>query len=100
MSRLLVAVLGALLVVSVGCQNSGGSADAKMMSSGDVCAKCEGVQNANADGKCALCEAKKAGKSSATGAGASMDACSHCPGVQTATADGKCPKCGVAVTVH
>ena len=100
MSRFLVAVLGALLVVSAGCQNKGEGTDAKMMSSGDVCAKCEGVQQANADGKCAMCEAKKSGKSSSTGAGASLDACSHCQGVQTATADGKCPKCGMAVAAQ
>ena len=99
MSRLLVAVLGALLVVSVGCQNKGEGTDAKMMSA-DACPKCEGVQQATADGKCAMCEAKKSGASSATGAGAAMDACSHCQGVQTATADGKCPKCGMAVAAQ
>ena len=94
MSRFLVAVLGALLVVTVGCQNKGGD-DAKMMST-DACPVCDGVQNATADGKCAQCEAKKA-KSTATGAGASADACDHCAGVQVATAEGKCPACGAEV---
>jgi uncharacterized lipoprotein NlpE involved in copper resistance len=94
MSKLLVAVLGALLVVMVGCQNKQGD-DAQMMSA-DACPACEGVQKATADGKCAACEAKKA-KAEATGAGASADACAHCAGVQTVTADGKCSACGAEV---
>ena len=95
MSRFLVAVLGALLVVTVGCQNNKGTENPNMMSA-DACPVCDGVQNATADGKCAQCEAKKA-KSSATGAGASADACDHCAGVQVATAEGKCPACGAEV---
>ncbi len=94
MSRLFVAVLGALLMVAAGCESSNSKQgdDAKMMSA-DACPACPGVQKANADGKCDMCEAKKAGKSSAAGA----DACSHCAGVQTATADGKCPACNMAL---
>ena len=96
MSRLFVAVLGALLMVAAGCESSSskqdGGSGAKMMST-DACPACPGVQKANANGKCDMCEAKKSGTSSAAGA----DACSHCAGVQTASADGKCPACGMAL---
>lgn len=100
MNRFLVAVLGALLVVSVGvgCQNqdkSGDDSRAMKASGKDVCPHCPGVQKANADGQCPICSAKSG---SAKPAGATgMDVCTHCPGVQTATADGKCPACGAAV---
>ena len=112
MRRLLVAVLGTMVFISVGCQsdNGGGhkmngksSGDA-MKASADACPHCPGVQKATADGKCPMCGAKVSSMSSSSGssgaamsASASADACSHCPGVQTASADGKCPACGAAV---
>ena len=98
MSRLLVAVLGAVLMVAAGCESSGNKkdGDAKMMSA-DACPMCEGVQKANAEGKCDMCEAKKSNMSKMGAGAAGADACPHCAGVQTATADGKCPKCGMAM---
>src|SRR3712207_6690373 len=87
MSRFLVAVLGALLVVNVGCQNKGSGDDAKMMSN-DVCTMCPGVQKATADGKCPGCGMKLTDAKMM-----SADACPHCPGVQKASADGKCAQC-------
>lgn len=105
MSRFLVAVLGALLMVGVGigCEKdkddgSSRSGDSMKASSADACAHCPGVQKATADGKCPKCGMKV---SSASSSGAAMtagaDVCTHCPGTQTATADGKCSACGAAV---
>ena len=110
MRRILVAVLGTMVFLSVGCQSDGGSDKASSKSSGDAmkasadaCSHCPGVQKATADGKCPMCGAKvstmssSSGTSGATAASASADACSHCAGVQTATADGKCSACGAQV---
>ena len=111
MRRLLVAVLGTMVFMSVGCQSDGGggkmsgksSGDA-MKASADACPHCPGVQKATADGKCPMCGTKvsSASSSGTSGAGASAasasgDACSHCAGVQTATAEGKCSACGMEV---
>jgi hypothetical protein len=70
MSRILVAVFGAMLVAAVGCQNedkhddmkSSSSSAMKSSSSADVCAHCPGVQTATADGKCSACGAELAKK--------------------------------------
>jgi hypothetical protein len=86
MNRFLVAVLGAALCVTVGCNKDKSADDAKMMAD-DVCTHCEGVQKATADGKCEACNMPVSAQRM------SADACSMCPGVQTATADGKCPIC-------
>src|SRR5688572_5155163 len=103
MSRFLVAVLGALLIVGFGCQDkshdhsSSKSGDA-MKASADVCSHCPGVQKGTADGKCEKCGMKVSAASEAGSAvTAGADVCTHCPGAQTATADGKCPACGAAV---
>ena len=67
MSKLMVAALGAVLLVGVGCQNDGGSDDADVtvrtertdtMRGADDCAMCEGVQTARADGNCPQCGMK------------------------------------------
>ena len=94
MSRFLVAVLGALLVVSAGCQMSGeaevgggGRGGAQMMST-DACPHCQGAQTLKADGTCPKC-----GMNMSNAKMMSADACPHCTGIQTATADGKCAEC-------
>ncbi len=93
MNRFFVAVLGALLVVGVGCSKDDkhDHGDKAMKASGDVCSHCPGVQKANADGKCPVCAAKAAGASSAA------DECPACPGAQTASAAGKCPGCDAVI---
>ena len=67
MSKMLVAALGAVLLVGVGCQNDRGSDDADVtvrtertdtMRGADDCAMCEGVQTARADGTCPQCGMK------------------------------------------
>ena len=67
MSKLMVAALGAVLLLGVGCQNDGGSDDADVtvrtertdtMRGADDCAMCEGVQTARADGTCPTCGMK------------------------------------------
>jgi hypothetical protein len=90
MSRILVAVFGALLMVSVGCQHDekhGGSGHAGKTA--DACTHCPGVQKATADGKCPVCA------KSVSAAGS--DECPACPGTQVASADSKCPGCGAAI---
>jgi uncharacterized paraquat-inducible protein A len=66
MSKLLVAALGAVLLVGVGCQKNK-SEDSDMtvrtektstMRGQDDCAMCEGVQHAKADGTCPQCGMK------------------------------------------
>jgi hypothetical protein len=112
MRKLLVAVLGTMVFMAVGCQSDGGgdkmssksSGDA-MKASADACPHCPGAQKATADGKCPMCGMKvssassshKSGGAGASAASASGDACSHCAGVQTATAEGKCSACGMEV---
>ena len=96
MNRFLVALLGAVLVVSVGCQNEdkdrgGGRGGDAMKASADVCPHCPGVQKANAEGKCPKCGM------SVSAASSTGDVCPACPGVQTAKADGTCPGCGAMV---
>jgi len=112
MRRLLVAVLGAMVILSVGCQSNGGGGDKMsgkssgdaMKASADACPHCPGAQKATAEGKCPMCGMKVSSASSSSSSmsgagtsGASADACAMCPGVQTATADGKCPACGMEV---
>ena len=67
MSKLLVAALGAVLLVGAGCQNDNGADDADVtvrtestdtMRGADDCAMCEGVQTARADGTCPQCGMK------------------------------------------
>jgi hypothetical protein len=91
MSRFLVAVLGALLIVGVGCsdKDKSDSGSSVKASSADVCKHCPGDQKATADGKCPVCGAKVS----------AADACPKCAGVQTAKADGTCPGCGAKVAV-
>ena len=107
MRRLLVAVLGTMVFLSVGCQSNGGdkassksSGDA-MKASADACPHCPGAQKATAEGKCPMCGMKVSSASMSTSgagtSGASADACQMCPGVQTASADGKCSACGMEV---
>ena len=63
MRTMLIAALGAVLFVGVGCQNDGGSDDADVTvrtertdtMRGDDCAMCEGSQTARADGTCPQC---------------------------------------------
>ena len=71
MNKLLVAALGAVLLVGVGCQKdrstdsdvNGETTTIRTESSGtmsgvDDCAMCEGVQTARADGTCPQCGMK------------------------------------------
>ena len=67
MSKMLIAALGAVLLVGVGCQKDHSADDAdvtvKTESTGtargaDDCAMCEGVQHARADGTCPQCGMK------------------------------------------
>ena len=68
MRNMLVAALGAVLLVGVsGCQNDGGSDDADVtvrtertdtMRGADDCAMCEGTQTARTDGSCPQCGMK------------------------------------------
>ena len=68
MSKLLVAALGAVMLVGVGCQRdrgsdtdmNGGTTTMRTESSGtmrgaDDCTMCEGTQTAKADGTCPQC---------------------------------------------
>lgn len=68
MKKLMVAALGAVLVVGFGCQKDHGS-------DRDVTVKTERTDTMRG-----------------------QDDCPHCPGVQTARADGTCPQCGMKVT--
>ena len=67
MSKLMVAALGAVLLLGVGCQKDAGADDADVtvrtertdtMRGADDCAMCEGVQTARADGTCPQCGMK------------------------------------------
>ena len=69
MNKLLIAALGAVLLVGVGCQKDGGADDADVtvrtestrsdtMRGADDCAMCEGTQTARADGTCPQCGMK------------------------------------------
>lgn len=66
MNRLLVALLGAVLVVGFGCSSGSDKDtnhhDSAMKASADACAHCPGVQKATADGKCPVCGAEVAKK--------------------------------------
>ena len=75
MNKLLIAALGAVLFVGVGCQKDGGASEASTSSSSDTMT------------------VRTEGSSTMSG----QDDCSHCPGVQTARADGTCPQCGMKV---
>ena len=62
MKKFMVAALGAVLFVGVGCQNDGGASDdadvtvrterTDTMRGADDCTMCEGTQTARADGTC------------------------------------------------
>jgi hypothetical protein len=69
MKKLLIAAMGAVLLVGVGCQKDAGANDADVtvktdtsgtstMRGADDCAMCEGVQTARADGTCPQCGMK------------------------------------------
>lgn len=67
MSKMLIAALGAVLFVGVGCQNDRHSDDADVtvrtertdtMRGADDCAMCEGMQTAKSDGSCPQCGMK------------------------------------------
>ena len=68
MSKMLIAALGAVLLVGVGCQKDKGAdedADVTVRTEStntsrgaDDCAMCEGVQHARADGTCPQCGMK------------------------------------------
>ena len=68
MKKFMVAALGAVLFVGVGCQNDGGASDdadvtvrtesTDTMRGADDCTMCEGTQTARADGTCPQCGMK------------------------------------------
>jgi hypothetical protein len=89
MKRLMVVALAAALFTMVGCQKKAADSttDPKMMAQDD-CPHCPGVQKANADGTCPVCNQPVKDPKMM-----SADACAHCPGIQTANAEGKCPIC-------
>ena len=70
MGKLMIAALGAVLLVGVGCQNDHGSDTDHR----DVTVRTERTDTMRG-----------------------QDDCPHCPGVQTARADGTCPQCGMKV---
>ena len=72
MTKLLMAALGAVLFVGVGCQN-----DRDHMDRSD-----RGTMTTRSDRADTM---------------RGEDDCPHCPGVQTARADGTCPQCGMKV---
>ena len=78
MNKLLMAALGAVLFVAVGCQNDGGSSSTRttrtMRDDGTTTTRTERTDTMRGE-----------------------DDCTHCPGVQTARADGTCPQCGMKV---
>jgi hypothetical protein len=76
MNKLLMAALGAVLFVAVGCQNdhSSSTTTSAKMDTGSTSATM-----------------------SRSDAMSGQDDCPHCPGVQTAKADGTCPQCGMKV---
>ena len=68
MKKFMVAALGAVLFVGVGCQQDAGAGDdadvtvrtesTDTMRGADDCTMCEGVQTARADGTCPQCGMK------------------------------------------
>ena len=70
MKKLLIAAMGAMLLVGVGCQTDGGTDDA------DVTVRTESTRTDTMRG---------------------ADDCTMCEGTQTARADGTCPQCGMRV---
>jgi uncharacterized paraquat-inducible protein A len=75
MNKLLVAALGAVLFVAVGCQNDGGSSSGSARSDRDtMTVRTERSETMRGE-----------------------DDCTHCSGSQTARADGTCPQCGMKV---
>ena len=68
MKKFMVAALGAVLFVGVGCQNDGGVDDdadvtvrterTDTMRGADDCTMCEGTQTSRADGTCPQCGMK------------------------------------------
>jgi hypothetical protein len=71
MRHLFIAALAGILLIGVGCENgkmknpfkkkdkaTTQSSDMKMSTAKDDCPMCEGVQKANADGKCPACGMK------------------------------------------
>jgi hypothetical protein len=69
MKKFMVAALGAVLFVGVGCQNDGGASD-----EADVTVRTESTDTMRG-----------------------VDDCTMCEGTQTARADGTCPQCGMKV---
>ena len=76
MNKLLMAALGAVLFVGMGCQNDGSSST----SSSDR-----------------MDRSSSSASMSRSDTMSGQDDCTHCPGVQTARADGTCPQCGMKV---
>ena len=79
MNKLLVAALGAVLFVAVGCQNDGGSSSSTR------------TTRTSRDGDTTTVRTER------TDTMRGEDDCPHCPGVQHARADGTCPQCGAKV---
>lgn len=72
MNKLLIAALGAVLFVGMGCQNDGGDmrSTRKDRDADTMTTRTERTETMRGE-----------------------DACTHCPGTQTAKADGTCPMC-------
>ena len=75
MNKLLMAALGAVLFVGVGCQND----------------------RSNMDRSDRMDRGSTSASMSRSDTMSGQDDCPHCPGVQTARADGTCPQCGMKV---
>ena len=75
MNKLLMAALGAALMVAVGCQKDQKASTTTTTSDGDTMTV----------------------RTDSTNTARGEDDCTHCPGVQTARADGTCPQCGMKV---
>jgi len=80
MNKLLMAVLGAVLFVGVGCQNDGSASSSTSQTT-----------KSTTDGGTTTVKTER------TTTGQGEDDCPHCPGVQTARADGTCPMCNAKV---
>ena len=74
MNKLLMAALGAVLFVGVGCQNDQSSTTSSDMN-----------------------RSSTSSSMSRSDTMSGQDDCTHCAGVQTARADGTCPQCGMKV---
>jgi hypothetical protein len=79
MNKLLIAALGAVLFVAVGCQNDNGSSSTRT------------TRTMNNDGTTTTTRTER------TDTMRGEDDCPHCPGIQHARADGTCPQCGMKV---